>query len=219
MLNSPFQYPYGTTENAWAQPAVSPLAQNPLTAPQASLQPLLQNPFTVQQAVVQTYNLTQIDKFDMVKSFKDDTNVEWTLVKQSSDSTVDIPDPKTIQILGYWNHVFPGIKEKIYIYVVEGIRQPRVDTEKPTLVLYQWFSATFAPNFTPDKITQREWLKANVYAAPILDARISKLHALCKIPREQALEEPTDQLLHVEGLTNERVVLEQDTQAVEQYSG
>lgn len=196
MSDNAFPYSYGMQSNPWA---VQPPAQ-----PASSLQPLLQNPFGAAQSVIQTLNLTQIDKFEMVKSFRDDTNVEWTLVKQSSDSTVDIPDPKTIQVLGYWNHAFPGIKDKIYIYVVEGIRRPRVDTEKPTLVLYQWFSSVFVPNFTPDMITQREWLKANVYAAPILDARVSKLHALCKIPREQAVrEEPADQLLHVEGLTDE----------------
>lgn len=166
---------------------------------------LLQNPFnTAQQPMVATLNLTQIDKFDVVKSFKDSTNVEWSLVKQSTDSTVDIPDPKSIQILNFWNHAFPGIKNKIYIYVVEGIRQPRVDTERPMLVLYQWFSSVFVPNFTPSMITPNEWLKANVYAAPVLDARVSKLNALCKIvdqtPAPQ--EEEKDQLLHIEELTD-----------------
>lgn len=182
------------------------MSNNPFQFPYSAQTPLLQNPFAQQQAALQTLNLTQIDKFDMVRAFKDSTNVEWTLVKQSSDSTVDIPDPKTIQILSFWNHAFPGIKNKIYIYVVEGIRQPRVDTEKPTLVMYQWFSSVFVPNFTPQMITPNEWLKANVYAAPILDARMSKLNALCKIiDQEQPQpEENPDQLLHIEELTNGR---------------
>ena len=181
MSNNPFQFPYSVPQNN-----------------------LLQNPFAqAGGSVLQTLNLTQIDKFDMVPAFKDSTNVEWTLVKKSSDSTVDIPDPKTMQILGFWNHAFPGIKDKIYIYVVEGIRQPRVETEKPTLIMYQWFSSVFVPNFTPSMITPNEWLKANVYAAPILDARISKLNALCKVVEGQAkpVEDSVDQLLHVDELS------------------
>lgn len=188
MSNNPFAFPYQ-------------MASNPFPANNQ----LLPNPFGNTQPALQTLNLTQFDNFNMVEKFKDDTNVEWALVKKSSDSTVDIPDPKSIQILSFWNHIFPGAKNKVYLYVVEGIRQPRVETEKPTLVLYQWFSSVFVPNFTPQMITPAEWLKANVYAAPILDARISKLYALCNINQDSApQEENNDQLLKADEFINEQ---------------
>lgn len=205
MSNNPFQFPYGLPSNTLLQSPISTVQQQTYqnTVTQNSL---LQNPFlAVQQQIQPTLKLTQIDQFEMVQSFRDSTNVTWTLVKKSFDSTVDIPDPKTMQIIGYWNHAFPGTKERIYIYVVEGIRQPRVETEKPTLIMYQWFSSVFVQNFTPDMITPSEWLKANVYAAPILDARVSKLNALCKVmeTNAQVKEEVTDQLLHIEGLNEQ----------------
>ena len=180
MLNNQFQFPYNIQQNT-----------------------LLQNPFLSSQQIPQTLNLTQIDNFEPVKSFKDAANVEWSLVKRSTDSTVDIPDPKSIKILDYWNHVFPGVKDKIYIYVVEGLRPPRVETEKPTYILYQWFSASFVPTFTYEMITPNEWLKANVYAASVLDARVSKLNALCKVKSEfVSQDKSSDQLLHVDEFDN-----------------
>lgn len=131
--------------------------------------------------------LTQIQGFAPVEKFRDSTNTLWTLAKAASNSTVGIPDPKSIQIVDFWNHKFPrkDLSTEIYIYVVEGIKPPAVETEQPTRVLYQWFSTVPVFNFTPQMITDKEWLKANVYSAPIADSRMSKLLSLCKIQEEQ----------------------------------
>ena len=130
---------------------------------------------------ISTLNLTQIQDFNPIKRFTDSANTEWSLVKASTDSTIDIPNPKDIQIVDYWNHEFPNLKNKIYIYVVEGIKQPRVEIEQPTKILYQWFSTVWVASFNPNMISPKEWLKANVYAAPITDTRVSKLKALCYV--------------------------------------
>ena len=155
------------------------------------LNPLIPSPFnnTIQMnpnpIVPQTtsLNLTQIEGFAPVERFTDDANTEWILAKAASNSTVGIPDPKAVQIVDFWNHKFPrnDLSQDIYIYVVEGVKQPTVETEQPTRVLYQWFSTTVVYNFTPQMITGKEWLKANVYSAPVADSRVSKLKALCKV--------------------------------------
>lgn len=175
------------------------------------------SPFSVQQLLppIQNYTddfapknslcLNQIADFEPVKQFTDDNNTVWTLTKSSSDSTVDVPDPSIMQIVDYWNHEYPGIKTKLYIYVVEGIRKPRVETERPCHVLYQWFSTIFVPTFTPQMITQREWLRANVYTAPVNQTRMSKLKALCKISDSASFIGPPkrDELITVQELTGE----------------
>lgn len=137
--------------------------------------------------------LTQIDKFVPVQKFTDSDNIEWSLVKASSDGTVAIPDPKAIHIIDYWNHEYPNINtaSKIYVYVVEGIKQPKVDTEQASRVLYQWFSLKWVPSFTPSMITENEWLKANVYAASLSDSRVSKLNAICKVSTTPSKEDDT----------------------------
>ena len=162
-----------------------------------SLQPVANPPLP-------TLGLNQIEGFEPVRKFVDNTNTEWVLVKAASDSSVDIPDPKKMQLLEYWAHEFPGLKQrKIYIYVVEGIRPPRVETERPTRILYQWFSANWDMGFLPSKITEKEWLKANVYAAAVIDTRVAKLCSLCKykeeLPQQKAQDE--NKLLQVEELT------------------
>lgn len=173
--------------------------------------PLLPNPLG--QAVppipgmpqTRSLALNQIEGYAPVETFKDDTNTPWTLVKAASNSTVDVPDPKSIQIVDFWNHDFPGLRTKLYVYVVEGIKQPRVETEQPTRVMYQWFSTEFVPAFTPAMISEKEWMKANVYAAPLLNARMSKLNAICKIQDNgtSAKTQADDtQLIHVEGLSD-----------------
>lgn len=165
---------------------------------------LLQNPFgqnSFSPNYKATLALNQIEGFEPIKEFSDDINTKWTLVKSSGDSTVDVPDPKGLQIVDYWNHEFPNLKTKLYVYVVEGIRQPRVETEQPTKILYQWFSTLFVPNFTPQMITEKEWLKSNVYAAPIVNSRVSKLKALCKVDDVPAQVEE-EKLLQVDGLSN-----------------
>lgn len=145
--------------------------------------------------------LNQIEGFQPVQGFVDETNTRWTLVKAASNSTIDIPDPKTLQVLDYWNTEFPGIKTKLYVYVVEGVKPPRVETEQPTRVMYQWFSTRFVREFTPQMISEREWLRANVYAAPIVNARVSKLNAICHIANgPQAVPAQEDNLLKVEEL-------------------
>lgn len=147
---------------------------------------LLANPFSLnsQNVLRPTLGLNQIENFEPVREFTDDSNVTWQLVKDASNATVEIPNPKAIQITDYWNHAFPGINTKLYVYVVEGIKQPRIETERPTRVLYQWFSTVFIQAFTPQMITDREWLKANVYAAPMLNSRVSKLNAICHIKQD-----------------------------------
>lgn len=166
---------------------------------------LLPNPLTTFVQSRNTLNLNQIEGFTPVDKFTDETNTEWSLVKSSSDSTVDIPSPKSMQIMDYWNHEFPNLKTKLYVYVVEGVRQPRVETEQPTKVLYQWFSTVFVPTFTPTMITEKEWLKANVYAAPVVNSRVSKLNAICHLDsntNEPIQSKAEEKLIHVEELTN-----------------
>ena len=168
---------------------------------------LLANPFAPMTLQVRnSLGLNQIEGFTPVSKFVDDTNTEWTLAKASSDSTVDIPDPKALQITDFWNHEFPkSFKTKLYIYVVEGIRQPRVETEQPTRVLYQWFSTTRIMDFTPAMISEKEWLKANVYSAPVISARVSKLNALCQVSSDTSATAngTEDKLIRVEELSNE----------------
>ena len=90
--------------------------------------------------------------------------------------------------------------------VVEGIRIPRVETEKPSRILYQWFSSIFIPRFDPTMITDKEWMKANVYTTAMGDTRLSKLNAICKqkgavqqIKEAEPVEEP---LIKIEELAN-----------------
>ena len=142
-------------------------------------QPLV--PSITQQ--VNMLNLTQIEGFQPVQKFTDETNTSWSLVKAFSDSTVDVPDPKSMQIVDYWDHKFVGLKNDVplYVYVVEGVRQPRVETEQPSRIMFQWFRKVYVKDFNPQMISEREWYKANVYAAPVLNARVSKLNAICKV--------------------------------------
>jgi len=145
---------------------------------------------------VNLLNLTQIEGFHPVQKFTDDTNTVWTLVKAFSDSTVDVPDPKSMQIVDYWDHKFVGLKTDVplYVYVVEGVRQPRVETEQPSRIMFQWFSKVYVKDFTPQMISEREWYKANVYAAPVLNARVSKLNAICKVKGGQSVSsEPQEE--------------------------
>lgn len=167
---------------------------------------LLTNPFMTSPSttIKNTLSLNQIEGFTPVQEFSDETNTKWSLVKSSLDSTIDIPDPKTLQIVDFWNHEFPNLKTKLYVYVVEGVRQPRVETEQPSRILYQWFSPVFVPTFTPQMISDKEWLKANVYAAPVVNARISKLNAICHIKGSDVsygnVDVSNDKLLKVDEL-------------------
>ena len=187
MLNS--------TPNMASQGLSQPLYGQTLI-PSASLSPI------ASRAVL---GLTQVEGFAPVQSFADSSGVQWVLSKASSDSTRDVPDPKAVQITDYWNHEFPNIRQKVYVYVVEGIRVPRVETEQPSKILYQWFSSIFIPKFDPTMITDREWLKANVYTASLSDTRLSKLNAICKVKVNEIVQEtkPEEEaLLKVEELGN-----------------
>lgn len=171
--------------------------------------PLIKAPAFLQQnanPVIQTLMLNQLEGWEPVQEFVDSSNVKWTLAKSSTDSTRDIPDPQTVQFVGAWNHEFPAkLSQKIYVYAVEAVRPPRVATEQPSMLLYQWFS-TVQMDFNPSMITQNEWLKANVYAAPLLDTRMSKLLAICKIKQtpvqEQAQPAEADKPIRVEEFVN-----------------
>ena len=155
---------------------------------------------------IASIGLKQINGFDMVKSFQDSDGRQWRLVKSAKDSSVEIPDPAYVQITDYWNHEFPNTNGKVYIYVVEGIKRPRIETESAVMVLYQWFSTNNNPNFTPQLITPQEWYSANVYTASISDARVSKLHALCKTTQQAKQPKPEDDIdiSLIRGGSNER---------------
>lgn len=180
------------------------MASQSLSQPFAG-QTLIPSASIAQIAPRAVLGLTQVEGYAPVQSFADSSGVNWVLSKASSDSTRDVPDPKAVQITDYWNHEFPNIKQKVYVYVVEGIRVPRVETEQPSRILYQWFSPVFIPKFDPTMITDREWLKANVYSASMGDTRLSKLNAICKVKSQTAVKDAKpeeDVLLRVEELGN-----------------
>lgn len=128
--------------------------------------------------------LTQIDGYEPVREFTDSTGSVWQLVKAASSGMNEIPDPRSVNVTDYWNHEYPGSSGKVFIYVVEGVRVPKTSRENACKVLYCWFSTVNNQKFTPQMIRESEWLMANVYAAVITDARVSKLKALCKIKDE-----------------------------------
>lgn len=170
--------------------------------------PLIKAPFLQQPTPpLQTLMLNQLEGWEPVQEFTDSANVHWVLAKSASDSTRDIPDPKTVQFVGAWNHEFPAkLSQKVYVYAVEAIRPPRVATEQPSMLLYQWFS-TVKMDFNPQMITDREWLKANVYAAPLVDSRMSKLLAICKVQAQPPQGQQTapaeeDKPIRVEEIVN-----------------
>ena len=134
--------------------------------------------------------LRQMINFNITHDFRDSDGKQWKLVKSANDASVEVPDPQFVQITDYWNHDFPNSNGKVYIYVVEGIKRPRVDTERPVRVLYQWFSTKNNPQFTPQMISANEWRRANVYTAQIQDSRVSKLSALCGVEMLGNIDNP-----------------------------
>lgn len=157
--------------------------------------------------------LKQINDFKMVREFSDSDGRHWKLAKSARDSSVEIPDPQFVQVTDYWMHEFPGSGGKVYIYVVEGIKRPRIDTEQAVMVLYQWFSTSNTRNFTPQMISPGEWLCANVYTAPISDSRVSKLKALCNViensPQKGQMD---DQDIDISLIRGERDIRRGDTE-------
>ena len=145
---------------------------------------------SITAAQKQPIGLTQFKDLNMPQAFTDDNGTKWKLAKSSKDSSVEIPDPAMVTLTRWWNHVHPLSNGKVYIYVVEGIKRPRIESENSVMVLYQWFSTANRSNFTPNDITAAEWYNANVYTANIIDSRISQLRALCGITQEQKINTP-----------------------------
>ena len=136
--------------------------------------------------------LTQIDGFEPVQQFTDSSGQTWKLIKSANSGMCEIPDPRNLNNIDYWNHEHPSSNGKIFIYVVEGVRAPKTTRETACKVLYMWFSTVNNKSFTPQMIKPNEWLTANVYAAEITDARISKLKALCKYDESQQVQQTTN---------------------------
>ena len=148
---------------------------------------------SITAAQKQPIGLTQFKDLNMPQSFTDDNGTKWKLAKSSKDSSVEIPDPAMVTLTRWWNHVHPLSNGKVYIYVVEGIKRPRIESENSVMVLYQWFSTVNRSNFTPNDITAAEWYNANVYTANIIDSRISQLRALCGMNnQEQKINVPNN---------------------------
>lgn len=164
--------------------------QNITTANIPNLNTNLINSITAAQK--QPIGLTQFKDLNMPQSFTDDNGTKWKLAKSSKDSSVEIPDPAMVTLTRWWNHVHPLSNGKVYIYVVEGIKRPRIESENSVMVLYQWFSTANRSNFTPNDITAAEWYNANVYTANIIDSRISQLRALCGLNQEQKINVPNN---------------------------
>lgn len=161
--------------------------QNIANANIPNLNTNLINSITAQK---QPIGLTQFKDLNMPQSFTDDNGTKWKLAKSSKDSSVEIPDPAMVTLTRWWNHVHPLSNGKVFIYVVEGIKRPRIESENSVMVLYQWFSTVNRSNFTPNDITAAEWYNANVYTANIIDSRISQLRALCGMNQEQKINTP-----------------------------
>ena len=161
--------------------------QNIANANIPNLNTNLINSITAQK---QPIGLTQFKDLNMPLSFTDDNGTKWKLAKSSKDSSVEIPDPAMVTLTRWWNHVHPMSNGKVFIYVVEGIKRPRIESENSVMVLYQWFSTANRSNFTPNDITAAEWYNANVYTANIIDSRISQLRALCGMNQEQKINAP-----------------------------
>ena len=136
--------------------------------------------------------LCQVEGFNMTRQFTDAAGVNWVLKKAAEDSGVDIPDPAYVQVTDFWNHAVPGTNDKVFIYVVEGIKRPRTTNERPVKILYQWFSEYNNPTFTPQMIPPAEWSAANVFTSAIGDARVSKLKALCGL-KDEPVKQDTQQ--------------------------
>ena len=163
--------------------------QNIANANIPNLNTNLINSITAQK---QPIGLTQFKDLNMPLTFTDDNGTKWKLAKSSKDSSVEIPDPAMVTLTRWWNHVHPMSNGKVYIYVVEGIKRPRIESENSVMVLYQWFSTVNRSNFTPNDITAAEWYNANVYTANIIDSRISQLRALCGMNQEQKINAPNN---------------------------
>ena len=158
----------------------------------------MNNPFLIKnplQALQPSLGLSQIEGFTPVKSFTDSDGTSWQLVKSAFDASVSIPDPSTVTFTDAWCHEFPNSDGKVWCYCIEGIKRPVAETERPRRVLYNWFGTTGDPQFGPARVTQQEWYRANVYAASVTDARMSKFNALCGV--SMAAQNPLGDLIQL----------------------
>lgn len=164
------------------------------------LNPYLQPPLQMQSvgvpraapAVTVILGLTQIENHVYPREFCDSDGTTWRLIKDIRDSSVDVPDPKTVTFTDAWGHkhLKPHAPPDIYVYAVEGMRAPRTPTEAPCRLLYVWASTTVCASFTPAMVTPQEWTAAAVYSASLGQSRESKLAALCGVENVPAQPVP-----------------------------
>lgn len=140
---------------------------------------------------MQIRSLSQLKDKDPIKEIVDDLGIHFKLVKSAYDSSTSIPNPALVYFFDWWDKEYPGTNGQVYCYACMGIKRPVTDTEKPSLVIYTWYSTVGDKNFTPASITQQEWLRANVYAAPLPEWRMPIFNTLCGIKQtpEQSLED------------------------------
>ena len=175
MLNSaipnPLQAPINTTLQ---NPIFNPLGVNTST-------PLIPNPVQNLNAPAYSIGLTQMEGFSPIKQFRDSTNTDWVLKKASDDPTMGVPDTRNIQWVDAWCAQHPDKRfSKVMVYIAEGVCMPRIETEKPMRIMFQWCSLTKVQGFNPSMVQDKDWLRANIYTAALPDARASQLYALCQ---------------------------------------
>jgi len=163
--------------------------------PAGATAPLIPNPVPNFTAPQYSLGLTQIEGKMPVKQFRDSTNTDWTLIKASDDPTMSVPDVRNIQWVDAWCAQHPDKRyAKVMMYVAEGVCMPRIETEKPRRVMFQWFSTTKVQAFNPQMVTDKDLLRANIYSASLPDARTSQLYALCQCVTEtQQVQEPVQE--------------------------
>jgi hypothetical protein len=146
------------------------------------------SPYLISNPLIsaQPLGLSQIKDFTPAREFTDSDGVSWRLVKSAFDSSVAIPDPSMVTFTDAWCHEFPDSNGKVWCYCAEGVKRPAAETERQMRVLYNWFATSGDPQFGPARVTQQEWYRANVYAASVTDARMSKFNALCGVAASQA---------------------------------
>ena len=134
--------------------------------------------------------LSQIKDKEPVKEITTDDGITYTLAKSAFDSSTSIPDPSLVFFTDAWCKEYPNSNGKVWCYCCQGIKRPASSTEKPTLILYTWFSTQGDPTFNPSTITRDDWLRACVYAHPLANHRNSIYNSLCGVSApKQTFEE------------------------------
>jgi hypothetical protein len=135
--------------------------------------------------------LSQLKGVEPVKEITTDDNITFKLVKSAFDSSIGIPDPTQVFFTDAWCKEYPNTNGSVWCYCCQGIKRPSSNTEKPTLVLYTWFSTQGDPSFNPSTITRDDWLRACVYAYPLSNHRNAIFNGLCGVSSapKQSFEE------------------------------